>query len=155
MQMIEGQFKDADGRYVIVVGRFNHFFVDSLLEGAIDVLVRHGVEEEHIKVIRVPGAYEIPLVAQAVAEKGDVDAIIALGAIIRGSTPHFDYIASEATSGLNKVQLDTGVPCLFGILTVDTLDQAIERSGTKIGNKGAEAALSAIEIVSILSQIGE
>lgn len=155
MQMIEGQYTEADGRYSIVVGRFNQFVVDSLVEGAVDALVRHGVDEDNITVIRVPGAYEIPLAAQAVAEKGDVDAIIALGAVIRGSTPHFDYVAGESASGLNKVQMDTGVPCAFGVLTVDTIEQAIERAGTKAGNKGAEAALVAIEMVSVLRQISE
>ena len=155
MQMIEGQYTEADGRYAIVVGRFNQFVVDSLVEGAVDALVRHGVVEDNITVIRVPGAYEIPLAAQAVAEKGDVDAIIALGAVIRGSTPHFDYVAGESASGLNKVQMDTGVPCAFGVLTVDTIEQAIERAGTKAGNKGAEAALVAIEMVSVLRQISE
>ena len=138
-----------------MVGRFNQFVVDSLVEGAVDALVRHGVDEDNITVIRVPGAYEIPLAAQAVAEKGDVDAIIALGAVIRGSTPHFDYVAGESASGLNKVQMDTGVPCAFGVLTVDTLEQAIERAGTKAGNEGAEAALVAIEMVSVLRQISE
>ena len=155
MQMIEGQYTEADGRYAIVVGRFNQFVVDSLVEGAVDALVRHGVDEDNITVIRVPGAYEIPLAAQAVAEKGDVDAIIALGAVIRGSTPHFDYVAGESASGLNKVQMDTGVPCAFGVLTVDTIEQAIERAGTKAGNKGADAALVAIEMVSVLRQISE
>ena len=155
MQMIEGQYTEADGRYAIVVGRFNQFVVDSLVEGAVDALVRHGVDEDNITVIRVPGAYEIPLAAQAVAEKGDVDAIIALGAVIRGSTPHFDYVAGESASGLNKVQMDTGVPCAFGVLTVDTIEQAIERAGTKAGNKGAEAALVGIEMVSVLRQISE
>ena len=155
MKMIEGQYTNADGRYAIVVGRFNQFIVDSLVEGAVDALVRHGVDEDNITVVRVPGAYEIPLVAQAVAEKGDVDAIIALGAVIRGSTPHFDYVAGESASGLNKVQMDTGVPCSFGVLTVDTIEQAIERAGTKAGNKGAEAALVAIEMVSVLRQISE
>ena len=155
MQMIEGQYTEADGRYAIVVGRFNQFVVDSLVEGAVDALVRHGVGEDNITVIRVPGAYEIPLAAQAVAEKVEVDAIIALGAVIRGSTPHFDYVAGESASGLNKVQMDTGVPCAFGVLTVDTIEQAIERAGTKAGNKGAEAALVAIEMVSVLRQISE
>lgn len=155
MQMIEGQYTDADGRYAIVVGRFNQFVVDSLVEGAVDTLVRHGVDEDNITIVRVPGAYEIPLAAQAVAEKGDVDAIIALGAVIRGSTPHFDYVAGESASGLNKVQMDTGVPCSFGVLTVDTIEQAIERAGTKSGNKGAEASLVAIEMVSVLRQISE
>ena len=155
MRMIEGQYTDADGRYAIVVGRFNQFVVDSLVEGAVDALVRHGVDEDNITVVRVPGAYEIPLAAQAVAEKGEVDAIIALGAVIRGSTPHFDYVAGESASGLNKVQMDTGVPCSFGVLTVDTIEQAVERAGTKSGNKGAEASLVAIEMVSVLRQISE
>ena len=155
MQMIEGQYTDADGRYAVVVGRFNQFVVDSLVEGAVDALIRHGVDEDNITVVRVPGAYEIPLAAQAVAEKGDVDAIIALGAVIRGSTPHFDYVAGESASGLNKVQMDTGVPCSFGVLTVDTIEQAIERAGTKSGNKGAEASLVAIEMVSVLRRISE
>ena len=155
MQMIEGQYTDADGRYAIVVGRFNQFVVDSLVKGAVDALVRHGVDEDNITIVRVPGAFEIPLAAQAVAEKGNVDAIIALGAVIRGSTPHFDYVAGESASGLNKVQMDTGVPCSFGVLTVDTIEQAIERAGTKSGNKGAEASLVAIEMVSVLRQISE
>ena len=155
MQMIEGQYTDADGRYAIVVGRFNQFVVDSLVEGAVDALIRHGVDEDNITVVRVPGAFEIPLAAQAVAEKGDVDAIIALGAVIRGSTPHFDYVAGESASGLNKVKMDTGIPCSFGLLTVDTIEQAIERAGTKSGNKGAEASLVAIEMVSVLRQLSE
>ena len=155
MQTIEGQYTNADGRYAIVVGRFNQFVVDSLVEGAVDALTRHGVDEDNITVVRVPGAFEIPLAAQAVAEKGDVDAIIALGAVIRGSTPHFDYVAGESASGLNKVQMDTGIPCSFGILTVDTIEQAIERAGTKSGNKGAEASLVAIEMVSVLRQLSE
>ena len=155
MQMIEGQYTDADGRYALVVGRFNQFVVDSLVEGAVDALIRHGVDEDNITVVRVPGAFEIPLAAQAVAEKGDVDAIIALGAVIRGSTPHFDYVAGESASGLNKVQMDTGIPCSFGVLTVDTIEQAIERAGTKSGNKGAEASLVAVEMVSVLRQLSE
>jgi len=154
MQMIEGQFDDANARYTLVVGRFNQFVVDSLVEGAMDALMRHGVLDDNITVVRVPGAYELPLAAQAVAEKGDVDAIIALGAVIRGATPHFDYVAGEAASGLNRVQLDTGVPVAFGVLTVDSIEQAIERAGTKAGNKGAEAAMVAIEMVSLLRQLG-
>ena len=154
MQMIEGQFDDANARYTLVVGRFNKFVVDSLVEGAMDALMRHGVLDDNITVVRVPGAYELPLAAQAVAEKGDVDAIIALGAVIRGATPHFDYVAGEAASGLNRVQMDTGVPVAFGVLTVDSIEQAIERAGTKAGNKGAEAAMVAIEMVSLLRQLG-
>ena len=154
MQMIEGQFDDANARYTLVVGRFNQFVVDSLVEGAMDALMRHGVLDDTTTVARVPGAYELPLAAQAVAEKGDVDAIIALGAVIRGATPHFDYVAGEAASGLNRVQMDTGVPVAFGVLTVDSIEQAIERAGTKAGNKGAEAAMVAIEMVSLLRQLG-
>ena len=154
MQMIEGQFDDANARYTLVVGRFNQFVVDSLVEGAMDALMRHGVFDDNITMVRVPGAYELPLAAQAVAEKGDVDAIIALGAVIRGATPHFDYVAGEAASGLNRVQMDTGVPVAFGVLTVDSIEQAIERAGTKAGNKGAEAAMVAIEMVSLLRQLG-
>ena len=154
MQMIEGQFDDANARYTLVVGRFNQFVVDSLVEGAMDALMRHGVLDDNITVVRVPGAYELPLAAQAVAEKGDVDEIIALGAVIRGATPHFDYVAGEAASGLNRVQMDTGVPVAFGVLTVDSIEQAIERAGTKAGNKGAEAAMVAIEMVSLLRQLG-
>ncbi|MGA1208014.1 MAG: 6,7-dimethyl-8-ribityllumazine synthase [Litorivicinaceae bacterium] len=154
MRMIEGQFDDANARYTLVVGRFNQFVVDSLVEGAMDALIRHGVSDDQITVVRVPGAYEIPLAAQAVAEKGDVDAIIALGAVIRGSTPHFDYVAGEAASGLNRVQMDTGIPVAFGVLTVDSIEQAIERAGTKAGNKGAEAAMVAMEMVSLLRQLG-
>ena len=153
MQMIEGQFDDANARYTLVVGRFNQFVVDSLVEGAMDALMRHGVLDDNITVVRVPGAYELPLAAQAVAEKGDVDAIIALGAVIRGATPHFDYVAGEAASGLNRVQMDTGVPVAFGVLTVDSIEQAIERAGTKAGNKGAEAAMVAIEMVSLLRKL--
>lgn len=155
MQVIEGKYTDADGRYAIVAGRFNQFVVDSLVEGAIDALIRNGVSEDKIKVVRVPGAYEIPLTAQALAEKGDIDAIVALGAVIRGSTPHFDYVAGESAAGLSRVQLDTGVPCAFGVLTVEDIEQAIERAGTKAGNKGAEAAMVAIEMVSVLKQISE
>ncbi len=155
MKMIEGQFVNTKGCYTIVASRFNQFIVDSLIEGAVDALVRHGVEEENVTVIRVPGAFEIPLVARAVARKDDADAIIALGAVIRGSTSHFDYVAGEAAGGLSRVQLDYGVPCSFGVLTVDTIEQAVERSGSKYGNKGEEAALVAIEMVSLLSQIGE
>ena len=145
--------KAAGARFAIVASRYNRRYVDSMLKAARKELEESGASE--VKVVRVPGAFEIPLAAQAVAEKGDVDAIIALGAVIRGSTPHFDYVAGESASGLNKVQMDTGVPCSFGVLTVDTIEQAIERAGTKSGNKGAEASLVAIEMVSVLRQISE
>lgn len=152
--VIEGDFAPQEAKYGIVVARFNSFIVESLLAGAIDALKRHGgVKEEDIDVVRVPGAYELPLVAQAMAANGDYDAIIALGAVIRGSTPHFDYVAGEASKGLAHVGLTHELPVIFGVLTTDTIEQSIERAGTKAGNKGAEAALSAIEMVSLLRKI--
>ncbi|MBU0654604.1 MAG: 6,7-dimethyl-8-ribityllumazine synthase [Gammaproteobacteria bacterium] len=152
--VIEGDFTPQEARYGIVVARFNSFIVESLLAGAVDALKRHGgVKEEDIDVVRVPGAYELPLVAQAMAANGDYDAIIALGAVIRGSTPHFDYVAGEASKGLAQVGLSHELPVIFGVLTTDTIEQSIERAGTKAGNKGAEAALSAIEMVSLLRKI--
>ncbi len=152
--VIEGDFAPQEAKYGIVVARFNSFIVESLLAGAIDALKRHGgVREEDIDVVRVPGAYELPLVAQAMAANGDYDAIIALGAVIRGSTPHFDYVAGEASKGLASVGLAHELPVIFGVLTTDTIEQSIERAGTKAGNKGAEAALSAIEMVSLLRKI--
>lgn len=152
--VIEGDFAPQEAKYGIVVARFNSFIVESLLQGAIDALKRHGgVKEADIDVVRVPGAYELPLVAQAMAANGDYDAIIALGAVIRGSTPHFDYVAGEASKGLAQVGLSHELPVIFGVLTTDTIEQSIERAGTKAGNKGAEAALSAIEMVSLLRKI--
>ena len=152
--VIEGDFAPQEAKYGIVVARFNSFIVESLLAGAIDALKRHGgVKEESIDVVRVPGAYELPLVAQAMAANGDYDAIIALGAVIRGSTPHFDFVAGEASKGLAQVGLSHELPVIFGVLTTDTIEQSIERAGTKAGNKGAEAALSAIEMVSLLRKI--
>jgi 6,7-dimethyl-8-ribityllumazine synthase len=152
--VIEGDFAPQEAKYGIVVARFNSFIVESLLAGAIDALKRHGgVKEESIDVVRVPGAYELPLVAQAMAANGDYDAIIALGAVIRGSTPHFDFVAGEASKGLAQVGLSHELPIIFGVLTTDTIEQSIERAGTKAGNKGAEAALSAIEMVSLLRKI--
>ena len=152
--IIEGDFAPQEAKYGIVVARFNSFIVESLLSGAIDALKRHGgVTEEMIVVVRVPGAYELPLVAQAMAANGDYDAIIALGAVIRGSTPHFDFVAGEASKGLASVGMSHELPVIFGVLTTDTIEQAVERAGTKAGNKGAEAALSAIEMVSLLRKI--
>lgn len=152
--VIEGDFASQEAKYGIVVARFNSFIVESLLQGAVDALNRHGgVKGQDIDVVRVPGAYELPLVAQAMAANGDYDAIIALGAVIRGSTPHFDYVAGEASKGLAQVGLSHELPVIFGVLTTDTIEQAIERAGTKAGNKGAEAALSAIEMVSLLRKI--
>lgn len=151
VKYFEGDMISAQGtRYGIVVSRFNAFVVESLLTGAVDALVRHGVAESDIEVARVPGAYELPLMAQTMAESEKYDAIIALGAVIRGSTPHFDIVAGESAKGLSSISLDTGIPIINGIITTETIEQAIERSGTKAGNKGAEAALGAIEMVSIL-----
>ena len=154
VKTIEGDFTSGKGEYAIVVGRWNSFVVEHLLEGAIDTLRRHGVSDKQISVVRAPGAFEIPLVCKQVAGKGGVDAIIALGAVIRGGTPHFEYVAGECVKGISQVSLDHGMPIAFGVLTVDSIEQAVERSGTKAGNKGAEAALSALEMVSLLGKIG-
>lgn len=148
--IIEGNFADCNAKYALVVGRFNSFVTESLLTGAVDTLKRHGVEDESITVVRVPGAYEIPLACQRLAASKNYEAIIAIGAVIRGGTPHFDYVAGECSKGLATISLQYDIPVAFGVLTVDTIEQAIERAGTKAGNKGAEAALSAIEMVSLL-----
>jgi 6,7-dimethyl-8-ribityllumazine synthase len=150
---IEGDFVTVAGNYALVVGRFNSFVVESLLEGAIDTLRRHGIKNEQIEIIRVPGAFELPLAVKKIADKGKYDAIIALGAVIRGGTPHFEYVAGECVKGIAQVALDSAIPVAFGVLTVDTIEQAIERSGTKAGNKGGEAALSAMEMVSLIKSI--
>lgn len=154
MNTIEGNLLVNGAKFGIVVGRWNSFVVESLVEGALDSLKRHGAKEEDIEIVRVPGAFEIPLVTQKMAEQKKYDAIIALGAVIRGGTPHFEYVAGECTKGLAQVSLQHGVPVSFGVLTVDTIEQAIERAGSKAGNKGEEAALSAIEMVNLLSQLG-
>jgi len=153
MKTIEGTFAAVGGNYAIVVGRWNSFVVESLLEGAIDSLRRHGVSEDNITIVRAPGAFEIPLVCQKVADSKNYDAIIALGAVIRGGTPHFEYVAGECVKGLAQVSMQYSVPVSFGVLTVDSIEQAIERAGTKAGNKGEEAAMSAIEMVSLLKQL--
>lgn len=154
INVIEGDFQKVDGKYAVVVGRFNSFVVESLLLGALDTLKRHGVKDENVTVIRAPGAFELPLVAKKVAEKKTFDAIIVLGAVIRGGTPHFDFVANECAKGLGVVSLEFGVPVSFGVLTTDSIEQAIERSGTKAGNKGHDAALGAIEMVSLLKNLG-
>jgi len=154
IRRIEGLLHLAsEGRYAILVGRFNSFVVEHLLEGAIDTLKRHGVSEENITVVHAPGAWELPVVAKKLAATNKFDAIIALGAVIRGSTPHFDFVAGECANGLGVVGLDTGLPVINGVLTTDSIEQAIERSGTKAGNKGSEAALTAIEMVNLLKAI--
>ncbi|MCC6555881.1 MAG: 6,7-dimethyl-8-ribityllumazine synthase [Polyangiaceae bacterium] len=149
-RVIEGKLVVPEGaRFALVASRFNHFIVDRLVEGALDAIVRHGGAAGDVAVIRVPGAWEIPTVVGRIARRRGVDAIIALGAVIRGSTPHFDYVAAEVSKGVASVSLETGVPAAFGILTTDSIEQAIERAGTKSGNKGWEAALSAIEMVAL------
>jgi 6,7-dimethyl-8-ribityllumazine synthase len=150
---IEGSMTHSGGRYALVVARWNSFVVEHLLDGALDTLRRHGVADEQLTVVRVPGAFEMPLACQRLARSGKHDAIIALGAVIRGGTPHFEHVAGECTKGIAQVSLGADIPVAFGVLTVDSIEQAIERSGTKAGNKGAEAALSALEMVSLLEQL--
>ena len=155
IKVMEGDFlQGANGRYLLVAGRFNSFVVDSLVAGAIDTLRRHGVKESQITLCKVPGAFEIPVAVQRLAAQQKPDAVIALGAVIRGGTPHFEYVAGECAKGLGQVALTTSVPVAFGVLTVDSIEQAIERAGTKAGNKGAEAALSALEMVALMQQAG-
>jgi 6,7-dimethyl-8-ribityllumazine synthase len=153
IKTIEGGMVLNGSRFGVVVGRWNSFVVEHLLTGAIDTLKRHGAKSEEIEIIRVPGAFEIPLVAKKLAERGNYDAIIALGAVIRGGTPHFEFVAGECTKGLANVSMEFGIPVAFGVLTVDTIEQAIERAGTKAGNKGEEATLAIIEMVNLLKQI--
>ncbi|VAW69143.1 6,7-dimethyl-8-ribityllumazine synthase [hydrothermal vent metagenome] len=151
---LEGELQYKEGSFAIVSARFNSFIVESLESGALDALKRHGVPETSITVAKVPGAYEMPVVIQQMAQSGKYDVIIGLGAVIRGSTPHFDFVAGEASKGMANVALDHGIPIINGVLTTNTIEQAIERAGTKAGNKGAEAAISAIEMVSLLKKIG-
>jgi len=146
----EGELVIRDARIALLVSRFNSFVVESLLAGAIDTLKRHGADERDLQIVRVPGAYEMPIAAQRLAASKRFEAIIALGAVIRGGTPHFEYVAGECTKGLSQVSLQYDIPIAFGVLTVDTIEQAIERAGTKAGNKGAEAAMSAIEMINLL-----
>ena len=156
MKVIEGNIRATGKKFAVLVSRFNSFVVDSLLDGALDALERHGeVNPDDITVIRVPGAYELPIVAKKAAASGKFDAIIAVGAVIRGGTPHFDFVAGECNKGLAQVSLDATIPVSFGVITTDSIEQAIERSGTKAGNKGAEAALSALEMVNVLAAIDE
>lgn len=152
MRIIEGNLVAQELKVGIVVGRFNEFIVSKLVGGALDGLKRHGVQEEQIEIAYVPGAFEIPLVAKKMGKSEKYDAIICLGAVIKGSTPHFDYVCAEASKGVASVSLDTEKPVIFGILTTDTIEQAIERAGTKAGNKGYDAAISAIEMANLLKQ---
>ncbi|MHA7962940.1 6,7-dimethyl-8-ribityllumazine synthase [Paenibacillus sp. CAU 1782] len=149
----EGHLVSQGLKYGVVVGRFNEFISGKLLSGALDAFKRHGAEDDDVEVAWVPGAFEIPLIAQKMAESGKYDAVITLGAVIRGSTPHFDYVCSEAAKGVAAIALKTGIPTIFGVLTVDSIEQAIERAGTKAGNKGYEAAASAIEMANLSKQL--
>ncbi len=153
IKTVEGNLTVHGARFGIIAGRFNSFVVDSLVDGAIDALKRHGANDSDLQLVKVPGAFEMPLVAARMAAKKEYDAIIALGAVIRGGTPHFEYVAGECTKGLATVSAQYDVPVAFGVLTVDTIEQAIERAGTKAGNKGVEAAMSAIEMVNLLKAL--
>jgi 6,7-dimethyl-8-ribityllumazine synthase len=153
IKTVEGNFQNASARYGIAVARFNSFIVDKLLDGAIEALQKHGVMDRDITIVRVPGAYELPVAVKKMAASENYDAIIALGAVIRGGTPHFEYVAGECVKGLSHVSMESGLPIAFGVLTVNTIEQAIERAGTKAGNKGEEAALTAMEMVSLLRQL--
>lgn len=153
MKIIEGNLNCEGLNFAIVVSRFNDFISNKLLEGAIDCLKRHGCNDEKLNIIKVPGAFEIPLAAEKLASSKKFDAIICLGAVIRGATPHFDYVASEAAKGIGQLNLKYGIPVIFGVLTTDSIEQAIERAGTKSGNKGWDAALTAIETVNVLKQL--
>ncbi len=153
VDVIEGNFSAQGGKFCLVASRFNSFIVEQLEAGAIDTLVRHGADPADIKLVKAPGAFELPMVVQRVAASKKYDAIIALGAVIRGGTPHFEYVAGECVKGIANISLNYDVPVSFGVLTVDTIEQAIERAGTKAGNKGAEAALSAVEMVSLFHNL--
>jgi 6,7-dimethyl-8-ribityllumazine synthase len=154
VNVIAGELTVKSARFALVASRFNDFIVKSLVDGAVDTLVRHGASNKDIDLVWVPGAHEIPLVAKRMAERKRHDAIIALGAVIRGATPHFDYVAGECSKGLANISLQYDIPVGFGVLTVESIEQAIERAGTKAGNKGAEAALSVIEMINLLATLG-
>lgn len=152
-EFIEGNLDAKGFRFGLIVSRFNSFICERLLEGALDTLTRHGAEENKLTVVRVPGAFEIPLMAKKMVESEKYDAVICLGAVIRGGTPHFDYVCAEVSKGVASVSLDSGLPIAFGVLTTDSVEQAIERAGTKAGNKGSEAAMSAIEMVNLMGAV--
>jgi len=154
MQTTEGQLIIRDARFCVLAARFNERIVDKLVDGAVDTLRRHGAVDADIHLVRVPGAFELPLAARRIARHKHYDGIVALGAVIRGATPHFDYVCAECASGLSAISLEFELPVGFGVLTCDTVEQAIERAGAKAGNKGADAALAAIEMVSLLRQLG-
>jgi 6,7-dimethyl-8-ribityllumazine synthase len=152
-KIIEGTLEAKGFRFGIIVSRFNSFISDRLLEGTIDTLVRHGADQQQLTVVKVPGAFELPLIAKKMAESDKYDALICLGAVIRGGTPHFEYVSAEMTKGIASVSLQAGMPIAFGVLPTDSVEQAIERAGTKAGNKGVEAAMSAIEMVNLLGAV--
>lgn len=153
MKVIQGELSAELLKFGIVVSRFNDFVTSKLLDGAVDALLRHGAGEEDIEVVRVPGSFEIPLVAKRLAQKGGYDALICLGAVIRGATPHFDYVAAEVSKGVAQASLETGIPIAFGVITADTIEQAVERAGSKAGNKGWDAAMTAIEMAQVLKRL--
>ncbi|RPI38258.1 MAG: 6,7-dimethyl-8-ribityllumazine synthase [Nitrospiraceae bacterium] len=153
MKVIQGELQAKGLKFAIIVSRFNDFITGKLLDGAVDALLRHGAKEEDIDVVKVPGAFEIPLTAKKVAAKGAYNAIICLGTVIRGATPHFDYVAAEVSKGVASASMETGVPIAFGVLTTDTIEQAVERAGTKSGNKGFDAAMTAIEMAQIFKKL--
>ncbi|RMF90972.1 MAG: 6,7-dimethyl-8-ribityllumazine synthase [Nitrospinota bacterium] len=154
-RVLEGKLWGEGYRFGLVVSRFNNFITERLLEGALDALRRHGTREEDIEIVRVPGSFEIPYAANRMAQQRRYHAVICLGALIRGATPHFDYIAAEVTKGIANISLQTGVPVLFGVLTTDNIEQAIERAGSKLGNKGWEAAMAALEMVNLFAKLDE
>lgn len=153
MNEIAGDYKNSNGQYVIVAGRFNHFITDKLIQGAIDAFSRHGIEESQIDLVWVPGAFEMPFAVRKLIGTGKYNAVITLGAVIRGATPHFDYVAGECASGIARLNTEADIPVVFGVLTTDTIEQAIERAGSKAGNKGADAAMTAMEMVSLARKI--
>lgn len=154
-KVYEGKLIAKGFKFGVVVGRFNEFITNKLLGGALDALKRHGADDENVEVAWVPGAFEIPLVAQKMAKSGKYDAVLCLGAVIRGGTPHFDYVCAEVSKGIAKVSMDTGLPTIFGIITADSIEQAIERAGTKAGNKGWDAAVTGIEMANLLKGLNE
>ncbi len=155
MKTVQGNYSGKGRRFALVASRFNDFLVSSLIKGAVDCLLRHEVREEDITLFRVPGAFELPAVARKLASSKAYDAVICLGAVIRGATPHFEYVASEAAKGIARTALESEVPVVFGVVTADTIEQAVERSGTKAGNRGADAAMSALELADLYKRIGE
>ncbi|HLS80851.1 MAG TPA: 6,7-dimethyl-8-ribityllumazine synthase [Steroidobacter sp.] len=155
IKTLEGDLQCRELRFAILAARFNEFIVEALIRGAVDALRRHGATDKQIEIVRAPGAYDLPLVARKLAQTKRYDAIIALGAVIKGATAHFDYVAGECAGGLQRAAQDTGVPIAFGVLTTDTIEQAVERSGAKAGNKGADAAVTALELANLLRRIGD